>query len=79
MWHGGAVIGGSGFEPHQLACFLSGYSNFVPQSKDMQVSLMGDSELPMSVNGCSGPGSVLGVPASLPASAWIGSGPQQPK
>ncbi len=38
------------------ALVTSGYSGFLPQSKDMQVRLTGDSELPVgvnvSVNGC---------------------------
>ncbi len=31
---------------------FSGYSGFLSQSKDMQVRLIGDSKLPMSVSGC---------------------------
>ncbi len=60
---------GSGFEPTgrlgpscvEFACsprwwVFSGYSSFLPQSKDMQVRLTGDSKFPvgvnMSVSGC---------------------------
>ncbi len=47
---------GSGFKPtwslHVLPVpvwVFSGYSGFLPQSKDMQVRLIGDSKLPVGV------------------------------
>lgn len=33
-------------------CFFSGYFGFIPQSKDMQVSLTGHSKLSVGVRGC---------------------------
>ncbi len=69
------------------AWVLSGYSSFLPQSKDMQFRLIGDSKLPVgvnvSVNGCLSlyvsPAVnwrlVQGVPHPHPMLAGIGSSP----